>query len=478
LADETQTNNTGTDSSTATTEDQFSFEPKGTDEQNQYVSDEDLNESTTQVPDSLDRLGNVIKDNENKKNYTFGTTGLKVFGMPLNFNPISDPFGRVYEKTFEDDIPLVFITPGKPLINKKLISFNEGGGKINIQDIFSGLVTPDSFGVRRVRNFNDLRFVRFSRDYTTYYKYVQTMLSYVYLLMGFDGNFVFEDYYKEADQQEGIAYYADKSTSISESSNNSYGQSSIASNVNSIAGQAREYRQYLGMQKDGGLANIIDGIAKVFESAMAGIPVIGTVLGALGPSLAGSQLYYPDLWQDGKFSRSYNISFKFFSPYGDPESIFRNVYVPFISLLALSLPRQDGIFGYKEPFLVRVSSPGYFGVECGAITSIDFKRSGSDNLWTAGNFPNEIEVSLSIQDLYPTVISSDRVKDLKYNIGLSSFLECMSGISFSQLSVLDRARLNVDMNLNSLNSALTFSTLRNKFGDIWSNLKNNTARSM
>ena len=318
--------------------DSFSFEPVGIDEQNQFVTEEQMNEKNTQVPDSFDRVNNVIQQTEFSESYNFGTTGLKIMGMPLGFNPLADPFGRVYEKTFESDLPVVFITPGKPLINRKLISFNGAGGKINIQDIFSNLVDPDSFGIRRVRNFNDLRFIRFSRDYATYYKYVQSMLTYLYTMMGFKGDFLFEEYYKEMDELEGIAYYADKATSVSESANNSYGQTSIASNVNSIASQAREYRQYIGLDREGFVEDIMGGIAKVFESAISAIPIIGTVLGALGPSLAGSQLYYPDIWQDGKFSRSYNVSFKFFSAYGDAESIFRHVYVPFISLLALALP--------------------------------------------------------------------------------------------------------------------------------------------
>ena len=85
---------------------------------------------------------------------------------------------------------------------------------------------------------------------------------------------------------------------------------------------------------------------------------------------------------------------------------------------------------------------------------------------------------MSIQDLYPTVISSERVRDLKYNIGLSSFLECMAGIAFTQLNAIDRLQLNIDMTANVARNALTFSTLRNKFGDVFSNLSNNIARGM
>lgn len=98
--------------------------------------------------------------------------------------------------------------------------------------------------------------------------------------------------------------------------------------------------------------------------------------------------------------------------------------------------RQDGLLGYAQPFLVRLSSPGWFETECGAISSITFKKGGDDDLWTLDNLPNEIEVTLSIVDLYPSLVSTNSFGVLAYNSGLSSFLECMAGVRFDQLNAL------------------------------------------
>ena len=465
------------------TEEEFNFDAVGinettTGEDSQYIDDDVgyLDDSTEY--DHQNRLGQTLEATDDSvQPYSFGLSGIHVLGMPLYFNPISDPFNRVFEKTFENDLPLVYITPGKPKINKKMVSTS--GETIDANTVLGGLIDPLSFGIKRIMNFNDLRYIRFERDYKDYYKYVQTMLMYLYKMMGFEDTFKFEDFFQESDKIEGLCYFCEKSTSISQSGNNSYGSSSLASNVNSIAGQTREYRQYLGMQQDGEggiLSGIMSGITDILQNAVQGLPVVGKLLGAFGTALSGSQLYYPDIWQDGKYSRNYNLNFKFFSPYGDARSIFRYVYVPFISLLAMAIPLQDGMYAYKQPFLTRIHSPGYFECECGAITNIDFKFGGSDSLWTSSNFPNEIEVSVSVQDLYPTMLATNSVNNMKYNIGLSSFLESMSGLSFNQLNTLDRIDLSMELRSNAIKEALTLSGLRHWGEDRWSDINTNVSR--
>ena len=449
---------------------EFNFDAVGIDEQNGfYLTDEEIKNSGNSSQD-YDRFGNLIKEeNGTIQPYSFGDKGIKVLGLPLYFNPIADPFNRIYEKTFESDLPLVFLTPGVPKINKRLSTFSTNGTAMEVSSILGGLINPESFGIRRVSSFADTRFINFKQDYASYYEYVQTMLTYLYTMLGFKGFFKFEDYYKTMESKQGLCFFADKSTSISESANNSYGETSIAQNANNLASQNREYRQYLGMQDGTFIDGIISGIAGLVSDMVANIPIVGKVLGAYSMALNGSQLFYPNIWQDSQYSRNFTVSFKFYSPYGDPESIFRYVYVPFISLLALALPLQDGVYGYKQPFLVRLSSPGWFQCECGAITSIDFKMGGDESLWTSGNLPNEIEVSISIQDLYPVMMATQKTNFMKYNIGLSSFLECMSGISFNQLSYIDRIGLGIKNNLNSLASNVTLPRLRHGYDDFWVN---------
>lgn len=459
----------------------FSFDPLGENQSSDgtgvYLTDDQI-KSGNETADNYDKFGNLIRsDQVETQPYSFEDKGIKILGLPLYFNPIADPFNRVFEKTFESDLPLVYITPGVPKINKRIISMGKDSS-MDVTSTMSGLVNAESFGIKRVSNYQDTRFINFKQDYTSYYKYVQTMLTYLYTMLGINNDFLnifkFEDYFKLDENKQGLCYFADKSTSISESANNSYGETSIAQNANQLASSNREYRQYLGMQEGGLVSNILSGITDLISNATANIPIVGKILGAFSTSLNGSQLFYPQIWQDSQYSRNFSISFKFYSPYGDIKSIFRYVYLPFISLLALALPLQDGVYGYKQPFLVRLSSPGWFQCECGAITSIDFKMGGDESLWTSGNLPNEIEVTLSIQDLYPVMMDTERIDYMKYNIGLSSFLECMSGISFNQLSYLDRYGLEMKAQGNMNLSNLSIPGLRHKYSDFWTNFNNST----
>jgi len=190
------------------------------------------------------------------------------------------------------------------------------------------------------------------------------------------------------------------------------------------------------------------------------IPVVGGIIGAFTQSLDGSQLAYPNMWTDSTFDRSYNLQFEFYSPYGDPMSIFNYVYLPFISLLCMALPLQDGFYSYKQPFLVRAFCPGWFESECGVITGLSFTR-GDDHQWTSESLPRSIKVSVDLQDLYPSLVQLKNPRQLKYNVGLTSFIETMSGLRYDQLDIMKRSNIKLKQVHNRLHEGLQFHNLGN-----------------
>ncbi|QXN67848.1 hypothetical protein FPHOBKDP_00094 [Listeria phage LPJP1] len=210
---------------------------------------------------------------------------------------------------------------------------------------------------------------------------------------------------------------------------------------------------------------ITDGIKDMITDVIETIPVLGSLVGAFTENLDGSQLYYPDLWSNSTFDRSYNLEFRFYTPYGDPRAIFNYVYVPFVSLLVLGLPLQDAYYSYKQPFLVRMSCPGRFECECGVISSINMVR-GEEQTWTAENFPREVTVSMQVRDLYPNLMASKRIKQLRYNIGLTSYIECMAGMRYDELNLMKRIKTNLLMTRDRAVQVLSFRSLDNKFKDI------------
>lgn len=417
----------------------------GTEAENKFIEDLALEgEELTGTLDSedgfYDAYGNEFTDTQAEwnpyVNFTEDGEKANILGLPLNFNKTADPSGRVYKNTIMQDLPYVFIIPGKPVMNSKLVD-NDGKKikKSNLEEQLETLSNPNKFAVRGARTGYDLRFMGFRADYYEYYQYVETMLATLHATMGLGGLFFFEKEFKPSIRNYGLCFYADKSTSISESANNDYGESSLVQKANDFSAASREIRTIAGLNP----AAIKDfdstSIGSMVESMTSSNGILSRAFGAIGKVINGSQLLYPDIWTDSKFDRTYTINFKFYSPYGDKESIFKNVYVPFVSLLALALPRQDSLLGYAQPFVMKMACPGWFESSMCVVQSIQFVKGGNDNLWTIDNLPQEIEVNLTIRDLYSTLASTKKYSVLAYNLGLASFLDNMAGIRTDQLNL-------------------------------------------
>lgn len=302
-----------------------------------------------------------------------------VFGMPLYYNAYADPCKSVFNESIQYDLPVVSFIPGKPRVNRKLI--NTSGNKIVDLDEYYEKTSGDTegpgfnFGVLNPKNENDMRYLSFKDNFTEYWKYAQFLTSYVHnwLIASQSENHKIQAYNFDATLKNkktgkfGLTFYADRSTSVSESASNSYGSSRVSEMVNERSSTTREASmvgKYNGFQEL--TTSIAETIGSTMEGTMSGIESLKSFEGILTKSanslmkvVNGAQLDFPELWQDSRFDRSYSVSFRFYSPYGDRASIEKFVYTPFLALLALVLPRQDQAFSYVEPFLVRVNAPGW-----------------------------------------------------------------------------------------------------------------------
>ena len=423
--------------------------------------------------DSTEKRDNLVAQSIDYLSYSMGgSNNAQVLGMPLSFSPLDDPAGEVYAETFEQDLPIVFFHPGKPRVNRRLFGTKEEGGLFNLGTTgnrLASMVVEEStvgkaFSMLGMGSYRDARFISFKSDWATYHTYVQTILQYIHASMGLRGVFLLSQQFKNPSVY-GIPFYASKGTSISESSNNEYRQSELAAEANSKAMAIREKKMMASTGQAGILAQIGDFLAETLRNMTQDIPVIGGLVSALTENLDGSVLQYPDVWANSTFDRSYSLEFRFYSPYGDPESIMKYVYTPFISLIAMGLPLQDSYYSYKQPFLVRLSSPGKFECECGVIRSINIER-GTEQTWTAENLPREIIVRMNIADLYSSLMLSRTSAVMKYNTGLLSYIECMAGIRYDQLNLIKRAGTMLKVRGSQrLENILTLNGLINTQGD-------------
>lgn len=426
-------------------------------------SDPSNGNSSAQAQESEKISGINFMQANREQDSSGNLAGTNIIGMPLGFSPVDDVHRRVYRETFEQDLPVIWLNPGTARMNLALFGTSaDQGNSFNLLN--AGMKMVDAaFQLYNVATYPGNRFLNFKANYAEYYKYVQNMAMNLYQDMGLNGNFSFGDYTADNVSIYGIPFYAlGDGTSISESASNSYQQSSIGSNVNQKQAEKREAKQLAGISS---LADKIKyGIADLIKDVTTNIPIFGGVVGAFVEALDGDNMIYPQMWSDSTFDRSYDLQFEFYSPYGDPDSIFRYVYLPFLSLLTFALPLQDGFYSYKAPFLVRAFSPGWFECECGVVTSMSITR-GDESMWTVDGFPRSIKISMSITDLYPSLIATKNPRKMKYNIGLTSFIETMSGLRYDQIDEIKRKGIKLRKLENRKSEIESMNWLSNRYGD-------------
>ena len=250
------------------------------------------------------------------------------------------------------------------------------------------------------------------------------------------------------------AWYCDSETSISDSFSNGTTESMLSSKINSVSEYGRELNFLLGTVKtqtgvaldkftsEENLASNMENVDNFISSALGNNGLSGvfsSITNAAQTVIAGGKLVFPEIWSDSSFSRSYNINLKLVSPDGDDLSIYLNIIVPMLHLLALVLPREaSSSHGYISPFLVRAFYKGLFNVDMGIITDLSFNK-GKEAAWTASGLPTIVDVSFTIKDLYNDMYMTnmDNMKhDMMDNIILMDYISNMCGVNINEVDII------------------------------------------
>lgn len=333
----------------------------------------------------------------------------------------------------------------------------------------------------------DKRYYTFKASYEQYFSYLETMLNAVYVKMGLateDGStfdlFSFFNLGKsktsgdygtfDGKYMNSLGFWVNPAGSLSESidsSPTSFG-SDLAGQVNAQSDTYAKENYITGMGTGGSARNVSRVAANTINTTISLKNLVsdnlnyakqlsGSVSNAIGKVIAyavgavfdaglyttqndmgqqvqmyattnGMRVTYPELWYSTEYNRSFTVNFEFVSPYGDPMSIFQNVYVPFCALLCFAMPRQAAENGLVSPFLVRGDVSGLTTIDLGMITGFTFTRGGSNEMWTKDGLPLAISGNFSIVDLYPFLSMSKRLSYLSANPNYSVFLNNMAGL--------------------------------------------------
>lgn len=376
--------------------------------------------------------------------------------------------GRKYTEKIVSRIPLLFLTPCKPLF---MDDFSDSDRQIAIDSILNG-------GAGNAMNLINGRGRYYSAefDYATYFNYLNPMLASVAAFLGIYekkfkingslkkiGSIAWQDELNSAfktffSASENLVFYLDGLSSVNESYTNETSESSLASQINGFADTANEIRFLFG-DKGGLLGSVIDGTEEITTSITSSLSkVIGSLGGGIVQSLSdkgvntilnGGKIVFPEIWSDSNADRSYSIDIKLRSPDHDSISIFMNVLKPYCKILALCLPRlmEDGEKnynpnGYRSPFLVKAYCKGLFSIDMGIISSLSVTK-GAECCWNDDGLPTQIDISLDIKDLYSSLAMSGDTptSNVMNNTSYMDFLANMAGLNIGQMEIGRRVRM-------------------------------------
>ena len=438
-----------------------------------------------------ENLYSMIRNIYDPENFTdpriiqFSTRPSDILGYPIMFYEFTDPsfnvyntngtkgrqYGRIEYNTLVKDMPLIFIQPGKPkyLPSKSLITSLTGADTNNKENVYNALqklaqTTDGDEAMNAIKAIEggtgmkyDSRYYGFKPAYDEYIKFLNSMSAYTLLRMKLhasDFRMAGMHHTDKFMQKTMIPIYADtSSTRFSESGSNATSESMLAGMVKNAGSLSREIDFLFNGQINNANATYNSDQQNLLQEKLGGLAEdlgvkgpIDHILSAGKTVINGGNLIFPEIWQDSQYKKTYDIGMKLYSPYGDPLSIYNNIYHPLLCILALTLPRSLNKQGYASPFLIKVFSKGWFSCDMGMIESISINKGGSSGKeWTDYGYPLAVDVTISIKDLYPTIMQTlGKASDIySFNTGMTEFLETLSAVEPGDIDFLLKIESNM-----------------------------------
>lgn len=220
---------------------------------------------------------------------------------------------------------------------------------------------------------------------------------------------------------------------ISDGISNSYGPSFLGSAVSMGQGSMSSIQEGLGLLKrvsnNSQLGQLRNNLSNKAQSAinsakelltnMIGVGGAGQLVNqatnALSKLAQGFRIDLGNIWTGSSASTGYSCTIRLYNPIpNDYEMYKQHVVGPLTAILTLATPlSQDGIF-YDRPFICRIDAPGMYLIKEAAITSINVTKGGDNNDYTFEQLPNCIDVRLSFESIYPSMINIVKDKQLDY----------------------------------------------------------------
>jgi hypothetical protein len=413
-------------------------------------------------------------------------------GLPFQFLDTADirlseissstqsPYGKMYHKRILERMPLLMLSPGGP-------KFLEGKTKKDRTDVLMGMVNQGSLTKTQLTDLLDGvegRLYTFEFQYQQYYEKVNMLARATaeYLGIGYKlyNGIPLKSYDWGKDTGEGtsfkkffsanevVPFYVEGEVSVSDSIGNQSRESSLGSQINQMSETVKEMEFFLGNaglnvanRPETDIMRDREVIEKAASAAFGFMPqgFIDRISDASTTIVSGGKLDYPEIFGDSSFSKDYSVKMKFTSPYGNTLAIYLYCLIPLIKLLAMTIPKQISPNSYGKPFLVRGFLRSVFSVDVGLITGLSFNK-GQEGSWNIDHLPTQIDVDLSIKDLYSGLYLPNTMTQFLNNTLMMDFIANLCGIDIAKIELDRKLKLWLDDKYNLVSQDIWRNTGR------------------
>lgn len=253
-----------------------------------------------------------------------------------------------------------------------------------------------------------------------------------------------------------VPFYVNADATIQEAISNQTTQSQVLAKLNDLGRMGSELQFLLGgasskLNNSFGINPIPDFLTNEHivtnKNIMNDGGIFDSIIDNFQTAVAGGRFIFPDLWSDSQFMRSYTVNIKLDSPDCDVVSIFINIFLPLLHILAFCLPRSIGNNNYTSPFLVRAFYKSRFHVDLGIITDCQITK-GEVGAWTQTGLPTQVNVQLTIKDLYSLITLATGLNNnsITANPGQLDYIANMCGINLSAPALVRSVLLYLAVN--------------------------------
>ncbi len=160
----------------------------------------------------------------------------------------------------------------------------------------------------------------------------------------------------------------------------------------------------VGKESDSMLGSLTETLSNTTSSILSGAQSgLNAIFGKdmVDMILKGNSLIYPRVWKSSSIEKMCSLQMRFYSPYGDFESIYMNVLFPLFVILGFSLPRQVYPSFLSFPFCFSVEIPGLYQSNMAMVTNIAIKRGGRYDAWNDASMMRGVDITLDVTALKP-----------------------------------------------------------------------------